>query len=145
MKKSVLVTLALSAGLFGTTTISNITAQAHAIPFTAGTPTWSHGYWHTHGHYKLTYQINNKHIWSRISGWNDLGNYRTRFPWHGYDYVKDEKPVSDSELIESFDPQTGHRQWIALYRDNHKGKSIYIAFEENGVIGRYYKLYHGNR
>jgi hypothetical protein len=113
------------------------TAWYKKINFHSGSPSYAHGYWHDR-HY--TSLIRGTHYWFRISGWNDLGKDKFRFPYHGYDrihYIQE----GNHDLILAYNSQTGFYDYITFKNPGNSNYLLVGSPDSNS----YSKLIRGNR
>lgn len=138
--KNLLVT-AIATLVFAPAVGNTVHASTQSSAWHYGVLPWMKGYWHYKG---TTYKIESDHILWRTSGWQKIGKYKSRFPYHGYDKVKYQTPISESMEFKCFNPQTSHWEWIAFLKGN-SSKMIYMSYRVNGGYGKYYPLYRGNK
>lgn len=113
------------------------TAWYKKINFHSGSPSYAHGYWHD-SHY--TSLIRGTHYWFRISGWNNIGKDKFRFPYHGYDrmhYIQER----DHDLILAYNAQTGFYNYLT-FKDSGNPDYLLVGSPESSS---YSKLIRGNR
>lgn len=116
---------------------NNPTTWYKKINFHSGSPSYAHGYWHD-SHY--TSLIRGTHYWFRISGWNNIGKDRFRFPYHGYNHIHYIQE-GNHDLILAYNSQTGFYDYITF---KNSGNSNYLLIGSPDS-NSYSKLARGNR
>lgn len=113
----------------------------------SGTPSWTHGYWHTKGGAgATTFHFFKGHIWNRNSGWQRVfGNKKSRAPWHGDDCAKYQMLTKKVAFIHARVAQTGTYEYLGIQKvSKNKLKMGYWDNDEQAYTD-VFNLYRGNR